>query len=83
MTYTVGNIPSDAPSWLVNELRKLQVALNGPVDVVEFNPLSEAPSKLKEGLTAVANGSDWDPLTLGLGVPYKVCYLNGAWTQDA
>ncbi len=83
MAYTLGNIPSDAPQWLVNELRKLQQSLNGPVDSVEFNALPAAPKKLKTGLTVLADGVNWDPLTLALGTPYKVCYYGGAWHRDA
>jgi hypothetical protein len=83
MAYTLGNIPSDAPAWLVNELRKLQEAMSGAVDYVVFNPLPEQPKKLKTGLTVLADGVNWDPLTLATGEPYKVCYYGGAWHQDA
>jgi hypothetical protein len=83
LSYRLGNIPADAPPWLVAELRKLQEAANAPVDGVIFNTLYAAPKKLYEGLTVVADGTVWDPLLLVVVGRYKVCYLNGAWRRDA
>lgn len=85
MAYRTGNIPADAPAWIVQEFQKVQAASNGPVETVVFPPLAQQPKKLFEGLTCVADGQNWDPLTLwaSLSRPYKVCYLGGAWRQDA
>lgn len=75
MAYTLGNIPTDAPPWLVNELRKLQETLNGPVDGVVYNTLHAEPRKLVEGLTVEADGADWNP---GAGAG-RYTYRAGAW----
>jgi hypothetical protein len=75
MAYTLGNIPSDAPPWLVNELRKLQEALNGPVDGHVYRTLYAEPKRLIEGLTVKADGTSWDPGS-GAGI---YTYRAGAW----
>lgn len=81
MAYRIGNIPGDAPDWLVRELLAIQAAGNSPVDGVVFNPLPAQPKKLFKGLTVVADGVNWDPLTLALGGEYMVSYLRGAWRR--
>lgn len=73
--YTLGNIPSDAPPWLVNEFRKLQEAMNGPVDGVVYRTLYTEPKRLIEGLTVEADGTSWDP---GSGAG-RYTYRSGAW----
>lgn len=80
--YLVGNLDGVDPK-VVAELRKLQEAINGPVDGVLLNPLPAAPKKPKTGLTVMADGVSWDPLALASGAAYKVCYYGGAWHQDA
>lgn len=77
LSYRLGNIPADAPQWLVAELLKLQQALNGPVDSAEFNTLHVAPKKLKEGLVALADGTDWKPNGIGVAGLYQ--YRSGTW----
>lgn len=77
MSYSLGNIPSDAPAWLVAELRKLQEAMNGPVDSIEFRTLYAAPKKLRDGLTVKADGVVWNPGS-GAGV---YTYYAGAWNK--
>ena len=73
--YTLGNIPADAPEWIVAELRKIQEALNGPVDGLTLRTLYAAPKKLKDGLTVKADGTTWNPGS-GAGV---YCYYGAAW----
>lgn len=80
--YLVGNLSGVDPR-LVAELRKIQEAMNSPVDGIVFNPLSAEPKKPQDGLTVMADGVNWDPLTLATGDAYKVCYYGGAWHQDA
>lgn len=75
MAYTLGNIAGDAPQWYVNEQRKLQEVLNGPVDGIVLNTLTAQPKKLKEGLTVLADGTSWNP-GAGQGV---YTYYAAAW----
>lgn len=75
MAYSLGNIPADAPAWLVNELRKLQEAMNGTVDGVTYRTLHVEPKKLTENLTVEADGTDWNP-GAGRG---RYTYRSGAW----
>ena len=79
--YLVGNLSGVDPR-LVAELRQDQEAMNSPVDGIVFNPLSAEPKKPQDGLTVMADGVNWDPLTLATGDTYKVCYYGGAWHQD-
>lgn len=37
------------------------------------------PGKLQEGLEVIADGADWDPLSLSGSVPYKVLYTSAGW----
>lgn len=73
--YSLGNIPADAPQWLVNELRKVQEAMNAAVDGHVYRTLYAEPKKLTEGLTVKADGATWNP---GSG-PGLYCYRGGAW----
>lgn len=73
--YLLGNIPSDAPQWLVLELRKVQEAMNAAVDGHVYRTLYAEPKKLTEGLTVKADGTTWNP---GSG-PGLYCYRGGAW----
>lgn len=75
--YSLGNIPADAPSWLVNELRKLQEAMNGAVDGTVYRKLYAQPKKLFDGLTVLADGTTWNPGS-GAGV---YTYYSGAWNK--
>ena len=77
MAYTLGNIPADAPQWLVNELRKLQEAMNGAVNGVVLTTLYAVPKKLVDGLTVKADGTTWNPGG-GAGV---YTYYGGAWNK--
>lgn len=73
--YLIGNTPPDAPAWIVSELRKLQEAINGPVDGVVFRTLYAEPRKLQEGLAVKADGTTWNPGS-GSGA-YQ--YRGGSW----
>lgn len=39
----------------------------------------EEPGVLQEGLEVIADGTDWDPLTLSGSTPYKVLYTSSGW----
>ena len=75
MSYRLGNIPSDAPPWLVAELRKLQESDGAAVDGVLFNTLYAVPKKPRDGLTVLADGTTWNP-GAGQGV---YTYYAAAW----
>lgn len=75
MAYTLGNIPADAPDWLVNELRKLQLALSQVGDGFVLNTLYVAPKKPVEGLVIKADGTTFNPGS-GSGV---YVYRGAAW----
>ncbi len=75
--YSLGNIPPDAPAWLVNELRKVQEAMNGAVDGVLLRELHVEPKKPRTGLTVQADGTDWNPGG-GAGV---YTYYSGTWNK--
>lgn len=76
MAYRVGNIPSDAPAWLVQELRKLQEAAFAPVDFLQLNVLNVAPTKPRDGMVIFADGVNLNPGS-GKGV---YVYKSGAWS---
>lgn len=75
MSYQVGNLPADAPAWIVSEFRKLQESQNSAIDGLIFRTLYAAPSRISEGLTVKADGTTWDPGSGG-GI---YCYRAGAW----
>ena len=75
MAYRIGNLPADAPDWIVRELRAIQEASTAVVDGVTYNKLYAQPRKLYEGLTVLADGTTWDPGS-GAGT-YQ--YRDGAW----
>lgn len=75
MAYFVGNIPPDAPAWLVQEFRKLQSEWSTAVDGHVYRALYAEPSKRVDGLTVRADGATWNPGS-GAGL-YQ--YRAGAW----
>lgn len=38
-----------------------------------------SPGKLVDGLEVIADGTDWDPLSLSGSTPYKVLYTSSGW----
>lgn len=77
MGYVVGNIPADAPAWMVQELRKLQEAGQSAASTLSLVELHVEPVKKPAGkvLIAAADGTDWNPGS-GQGV---YAYYGGAW----
>ncbi len=73
--YRVGNIPSDCPAWLREELRRIEQAQTEAVDGVVYHTLYAEPSRLYENLTVEADGAQWDP---GSGAG-RYTYRSGAW----
>ena len=73
--YQIGNIPADAPRWIVAEFRKLQEELSQAGDGIVLNTLHAAPSKPREGLVIKADGTSFNP---GSG-PGVYVYRGGAY----
>lgn len=77
MGYQVGNLPADAPAWMVQELRKLQEAEKAPVDFVQLRVLNVAPTKPRAGMLVEADGVNFNP---GAGAGCYI-YRAGAWVK--
>lgn len=60
--------------WMKGELERLAAALDAP-DITAYKVLHVEPSKPREGMIVVADGSDWDP---GDG-PGQYMYIGGQW----
>lgn len=77
-TYRPGQVPSDpanVPGFLRLETAALQRAANAADEFTELQTLHAAPSKVREGMVAIADGTDWNP---GYG-PGMYVYLRGEW----
>lgn len=61
--------------WVWTQLKRIEEEFNFGRDVHWMKELHEAPSKLKTGMTVLADGTDWDPGS-GQGV---YTYYGGAW----
>jgi len=59
--YQIGNLPTDAPAWLVAELRKLQEAATAPADSVVLKTLYKVPARIYDGMIVKADGTTWNP----------------------
>lgn len=77
MAYRIGNIPADAPAWLVNELRKIQQDAQGEVDYLRLRTLYAAPDRIYTGMVVEADGTSWNP---GAGAGTYI-YRAGAWVK--
>lgn len=65
-------------TWLLDELDKIARDLNAPdVPGIILQELHAAPTKLYDGLTVLADGTDWDPGS-GQGV---YTYYGSAWNK--
>lgn len=73
--YAVGNIPNDAPAWMVQEFRRIEESQRSAVDFLQLRVLSKVPSKPREGMVVRADGTTWNP---GSGAGFYG-YKSGAW----
>lgn len=73
--FRIGNLPASCERWLERILRGFEAAQNDPVEGVVFVTLHAEPKRLREGLTVLADGTDWDP---GSGAGLYI-YRSGAW----
>jgi hypothetical protein len=67
----------DLAAYVTDEFQSVARSQSDTVDFVQFNVLHVEPSKPREGLECVADGTDWDP---GAGAG-KYLYIGGAWTK--
>lgn len=80
MKYRSGQVPDSpahVPGFLRLELRRLEEAANRPVSFVEMEELHAEPSRLRNGMVALADGTDWDP---GSGAGFYG-YYGSAWVK--
>jgi hypothetical protein len=75
MAYIIGMLPAEAPEWLRRELRAISESISGRVPYVVLDTQHTAPKKLVEGMTLLADGTNWNPGS-GAGV---YTYRGGAW----
>jgi len=69
--------PKDLPQYLNQELTNIEAAQNGPFPFVSLQKLTVAPTKVWEGMTVLADGTNWNP-GAGAGV---YCYYGAAWAK--
>lgn len=72
-------LPRDAAllsSAVQQELQRLALQLSEPQEYLMLKTLYAAPTKLREGMLVMADGTTWDPGS-GAGV---YAYRGGAWT---
>lgn len=75
MSYRRSTFGEDVSSQLLQqELERIEQAFDVS-DIITFKQWHEEPSKLREGMTLLADGTDWDPGS-GQGV---YTYYAGAW----
>ena len=75
--YTPGLIPMDAPAWIVQELQSVSRSTYGAAPFLQLQVQSREPTKLNDGMVALADGTDWDPGS-GAGVYARI---GGAWVK--
>jgi len=80
MAYSPGQVPESAaalPQFLASELRKLQQAQFEPVDFALLRELNREPTKPRNGMVVLADGTNWNPGS-GAGV---YAYYGAAWVK--
>lgn len=80
MAFEVGPPPgtnsvADALEYVFEELQKVRDEFESARDILYLVERHTEPEKPREGMIALADGSDWDPGS-GRGV---YVYLSGAW----
>lgn len=80
ITYRPTQPPSDPkklPDWLREEMGRIQVAARQAQPFVALQTLHAEPARPFDGMTILADGTDWDPGS-GAGV---YCYYASAWNK--
>lgn len=75
--YRTGNLTGLDPITR-EELRKIEQAQTEPADALYLRTLTAEPTRIREGMTVVADGVDWEPLGLGTGGGVFT-YYGSAW----
>lgn len=71
-----GGAPDEVARWVYEELSRLSGLLEqNQTDAIELESLAAEPTRLFEGMTVNADGTNWDPGS-GQGL---YAYINGAW----
>lgn len=76
MPYIPQNVPSDPaqlPGFFMAELENIARAINAPT--VKLDLLSVAPARPRDGMVAMADGTNWNP---GSGAGFYG-YRAGSW----
>jgi hypothetical protein len=73
--YIPGPLPIDATAWIVRELQTISQASDAPSPFVPLQELHKEPIRPRDGMIAVADGTDWDPNS-GAGLYF---FQAGAW----
>jgi hypothetical protein len=69
--------PAELPRFVQEESQRLARALTDPLDFLLLRELHAAPTKPRNGMVVLADGSDWDP---GSGAGFYGRY-GGAWVK--
>lgn len=75
--YTPGPIPMDAPPWMLRELQAVSQSTYGAAPYVQMQVQYREPTKLREGMLIVADGTLWDPGS-GAGAYLRI---GAAWVK--
>ena len=70
--------PGQLTPFLNAELHEIARSITEPDPFITLDTLYAAPSKLREGMIALADGVNWSPSGLGAGV---FCYYGGTWNK--
>lgn len=76
--YRPSNVPADPaqlPGFLRQELQQLSQSIEAPDFVLSLATSHSPPAKLRDGMTVLADGTDWNPGS-GAGV---YTYYAAAW----
>lgn len=70
--------PAQLTSFINDELHEIARSKTEPDPFITLDTLYAAPSKLREGMIALADGSNWNPTGAGAGV---YCYYGASWKK--
>lgn len=79
-TYYPRIVPSNSaelPQFLNQELHNISQEMTSPKEVITLEMLNSPPTKIREGMIVLADGTNWNPGS-GQGV---YCYYNSTWNK--
>lgn len=62
-------------NWIMSELARIASAINSETRKIYY----AQPSKIERGLLVIADGVQWDPLSLSGSTPYAVMHNGTSW----